>query len=200
MIILYMVNPQEYYFPFLVEDGLAEWLTFAMLSCSFAVSLYLFLKKRAHENRWFFLLFSMFCLFGALEEISWGQRVFDIQSSEFFVNNSDQGEINAHNVFQKWFRIKTKHVAGIVLLVYGMFLPTLANRRPAIKKRIEKQFFLLPPLHLRWSFLLGTLMMMDWPTGQEEELGEMSFSICLFLFLLYELQWEETEQESSKAA
>jgi hypothetical protein len=29
-------------------------------------------------------------------------------------------------------------------------------------------------------------MMIDWPTGEEEELGELFFSVCFFLFILGE--------------
>jgi hypothetical protein len=34
----------------------------------------------------------------ALEEISWGQRVLKIETTQFFHEHSDQKEINFHNV------------------------------------------------------------------------------------------------------
>lgn len=37
----------------------------------------------------------------ALEEISWGQRVLKIETTEFFHEHSDQKEINFHNVMQQ---------------------------------------------------------------------------------------------------
>lgn len=33
----------------------------------------------------------------AMEEISWGQRIFDVESSEFFLEHNMQNEINLHN-------------------------------------------------------------------------------------------------------
>jgi len=41
----------------------------------------------------------------------------------------------------------------------------------------------VPPLVLALSFFLAALMMMDQPTGQEEEIGEFFFSVCFFLFM-----------------
>ena len=36
--------------------------------------------------------------FGAGEEISWGQRIFHIESSKFFNENNSQKETNLHNM------------------------------------------------------------------------------------------------------
>ena len=40
-------------------------------------------------------------IFGAGEEISWGQRIFNVESSEYFLENNAQGETNLHNMTTK---------------------------------------------------------------------------------------------------
>lgn len=181
------MGSQEYYDPLLKEDQLVEWLTAVFLFGASVLSFIVFFKLKDHKSRLFFLLFAIFCLLSALEEISWGQRVFNIASNDFFIENSSQGEINVHNVFQKWFDMMTKHVAGVVLVIYGAFLPYLAEKIPALKRIFNNSIFLLPPPHLILSFIIAGIMMFDRPTGFEEELGEFFFSVCFFLFILFEL-------------
>lgn len=69
---------------------------------------YLFYKKREPphltklnkgRNIWFLLLGLLF-FFGAGEEISWGQRIFDFETPEFMASNI-QGEFSVHNL--PWF-------------------------------------------------------------------------------------------------
>ena len=66
----------------------------------------------------------------ALEEISWGQRVFAIEPGEFFRTYSDQNEINLHNVMQQYLSqeyalTQTRRLAALVLFLYGVIFPVL---------------------------------------------------------------------------
>ena len=121
-----------------------------------------------------------------MEEISWGQRVFSLQSPDFFLGRSDQQEINVHNVLQQQLDIKTTDIAAIVLVGYGLFLPVLA-RNPRIGGLFKRLGLVVPPLFLIGGFLLAGLLMQDEPTGWEEELGEFFFALCFLLFMLHEL-------------
>lgn len=88
-------------YQYAVEDGFIEWLTVFGLLASMVLSV-----RRAWELKgkrparfvavWAFLAFFFF--FGAGEEISWGQRILNIESSEFFQEKNKQGETNFHNL------------------------------------------------------------------------------------------------------
>jgi hypothetical protein len=120
-----------------------------------------------------------------MEEISWGQRIFQIESSEFFIANSDQQEINVHNVINEWFSIRTKHVAAFVLFVFGVGLPLIAlNKR--MKILFEKIHIVVPPLFLSFGFALGAFLTLDIFSGREEEIAELFLSLSLLLFIILE--------------
>src|SRR4030043_1535011 len=86
------------------EDGLAEWLPFVELLImsiySFTVSFSFqhYSETKAARKVWFFL--GLLFLFGAMEEISWGQRILGINSPDWFMRHNRQGEINIHNLCQ----------------------------------------------------------------------------------------------------
>ena len=44
------------------------------------------------------ILFSIIFFFGFGEEISWGQRIFNIETPNFFIENNLQSETNIHNL------------------------------------------------------------------------------------------------------
>ena len=49
-----------------------------------------------------------------MEEISWGQRIFKIESPEFFIQNNFQRELNLHNFFNP--------ILGIIYLLLNLIL------------------------------------------------------------------------------
>src|SRR5215218_8320691 len=83
--VLFYTN-RELFMRYTVEDGLVEWLTVLGLLLGSAVCIYRFVNLLKKRN-WIFLTLTF--LLGILlfavagEEVSWGQRLFDIQSSEF---------------------------------------------------------------------------------------------------------------------
>lgn len=171
------------------EDELLEWMTFAFL---FGAGLLLVRVaprlRRGLGRSWLFLgAFGVFCLLAAMEEISWGQRVLQVESPAFFEEYSDQQEINAHNVLQQALKFKTKNVAQAVLFVYGVCVPLLL-RGPRGQRLCRRVGCVIPPIALVPGFLLGVLLMYDVPTGQEEEIGEFVFSLCFLLFAIRTLR------------
>ena len=199
---IYLIN-EQLYMHLTNEDGLLEWTTFFSLFLagvlSFVISIRL--KRSKSPYFWFFILFSVFCFFSSMEEISWGQRIMDINTPQFFVENSTQPETNIHNVMQKWgrgipffglsYNFKTKHLAGIVLFLYGAFLP-LAARSRKMSEFLRRKSIVVPPGILSLSFVIAALMMIDKPTGREEELGECFFSIAILLFIYTEFLKQKT--------
>lgn len=119
-----------------------------------------------------------------MEEISWGQRIFGIESNEFFKTYNDQQETNLHNTFQGVAGIKTKHIALLVLFIYGVVLPLAVQRSWLKLDWLLQKRFIIPPPYLVLPFLIATAFMFDFPSGMEEEIGEFFYSFC-FVFLMW---------------
>lgn len=94
-------DPDYFKNQYTVEDGLLEWATVAALLISMTVcigrllSLWSVRKARFHLMLCFLALI---CLFGAGEEISWGQRIFGFASPAYFTDHNTQQEVGIHNL------------------------------------------------------------------------------------------------------
>jgi hypothetical protein len=86
-------------------------------------------------------LLALLFFFGAGEEISWGQRIFGVQSSEFFTQNNAQGETNLHNLVingTKLNKVIFGRGIGILLILYLAVLIPLYRRKKAVKNFLDK--------------------------------------------------------------
>jgi hypothetical protein len=124
---------------------------------------------------------------GAFEEISWGQRIFGVQSPELFQRYSDQREINLHGVLQRLLAIRTKDVAAVAVIVYAVVMPWLL-RTNRVQLGAAAPHLIFPPRSLAVPFIIGAAFMIDVPTGREEEIGEFLLSLCLSFFAAHELR------------
>lgn len=135
-----MTDPEYYSGVLAKEDGPIEWLTVVGLLLACSVCLYRVVTLRKQKNVsfiavWAFL--ALVCFFGAGEEISWGQRIFNVESSEWFKQNNAQQETNLHNLVvegKKVNKIIFSAVLGLSLLTY-LLVFTFAYRRYAGFKR-----------------------------------------------------------------
>jgi hypothetical protein len=183
-----------YYVTLAKEDNLVEWATvfFFVLAGIFCLVRFSHTKKR---TEWFFLLFGIGCMLFALEEISWGQRIFGLESSSFFLENSDQQEINVHNVINEWFSVRTKNIAALVLFSYGAVLPLAALNRH-VRAFVNKSGIIVPPLILVPGFILASFLTIDlFFTGQDEEVAELFFSMLLFLTILFQYLYPSNNKQ-----
>lgn len=189
---VYVVDAGRFVY-LLREDGWIEWLTFGCLLMGGLVFLETAIRIRRQRGyyHWFYLALGMICLVGAFEEISWAQRVLGLESPDYFLSLSDQQEINLHNVLQQQLDFKTKHVVAYGLFVYGVVLSVLAQSG-RIRRLLSRLGIIAPPLFLLPGFFISAALMLDIPTGFEEELGEFTFSLCLLLFAAFEL-WMRAE-------
>jgi len=137
-LILLHRNPEAFRI-WIREDGLAEWLTFVVLmmmsAYSFVISIYFnqCSETRAAKRVWLFLGFLL--LFGAMEEISWGQRILDIKSPDWFLKHNRQAETNIHNLViygENLNKLVFGKILSILVAIYFLFVPLLyrLNERP----------------------------------------------------------------------
>lgn len=187
-ILLYFLN-ESLYRHLIKEDSITEWLTFLFLIVAGFLSFLIALRIKTKHGyfHWFFILFFAFNILAGMEEISWGQRVFGLETTGVFKEHSDQNEINLHNTFQGIFQIKTKHIALVVLFVYGVILPWLMQNKKKETSNMLLRQFIFPPIFLSGGFLIASILMLDFQTGHEEEIGELFFSLCFFIMMLWNL-------------
>ncbi|SEO75682.1 hypothetical protein SAMN04490248_11178 [Salinihabitans flavidus] len=117
-----------------VEDGPVENATAlflfgaAVVLASHGRSL---LARGAARLAAFTFLYAIVFVFGAGEEISWGQRVFDWDTGEFFQEHNIQNETNLHNLVVGETHL-TKSLFGpiltLIILTYLVVLPLLYGR------------------------------------------------------------------------
>ena len=188
-VVLYLVD-RAAYMESLREDGVVENLTVVclVLAAAVALSVARAVRRRPGASGGFYVVFAVICLLGALEEISWGQRLLGVEPPAFFKKHSRQRETNAHNVFETLTTLKVKDLAPVAFIAYGIVLPFVARRRPGLRRLLERYHIVLPPPFLALGFALGCLAMLDRPTRREEEIGEFFLSLCLLLFMLAERQ------------
>src|SRR5690606_37028058 len=93
--------------------------------------------------------------------ISWGQRIFNISSSEFFHQHNAQGETNLHNLVvgdTKINKLIFGTLLGIIIAVYCLVLPTLARKVPAVMKLVDKFAIQIPRGHHVIAYLIIFLL------------------------------------------
>lgn len=166
----------------LIEDGIVEWMQFLCFSALAGMLGFAFFERlKLSERRVLELLalggLSLLCALAALEEISWFQRIFDVQSSEFFLKNNRQGETNIHNLavgdgsLHKNVLLKLIFIAGIT---HNLILPLVARAKPGVRRWVESLGLYLPPLSASIVYLVLVALshaLVDHP--RKGELGEM---------------------------
>jgi hypothetical protein len=188
---------QNIYLSLVKEDGLVEYSTaiFLLLS-SFIMILTLLKIKKNHLIFNFGVLLSAVALFfGFGEEISWGQRIFNIESSAFFNKNNLQGETNVHNLMIDGFKFnKWIFTYGLVLLFtfYFFVTPILYKKGFFPKTLINKFSFVVPNYVQSILFLFSTIIINVFDYNKVSELWECSFAVTIFFVCLFPLNKKGT--------
>lgn len=173
---------------FVAEDGFTEWMTVLALLVGMAVCFRRVWVLRGQRPFSFLLmttLLGLFFMFGAGEEVSWGQRLFDVESGEFFQENNAQGEINLHNLVVNDVKIN-KLVFGkglaIMLFLYLAVLIPLYRRKPAVQQFMDR---LAIPIATNYQIVAYVLVLLLVQVLMESsKKGEMLEFAGSFVFLL----------------
>ena len=126
------------------EDGLVEWLTVVALFGAVGVSVYRALqfgKQGRTAAKFFWWAAGFVFLFGAMEEFSWGQRVFGWESPPWFMKYNYQHETTLHNL--KFGEVNLNKLIfskmlGAFTALYLLVLPVLYRRTEGVRKRVER--------------------------------------------------------------
>lgn len=174
------------------EDGPIEWLTVLALFLCTLLSLYRVKILKPFRNKSFiFGLYGFAALFffGMMEEISWGQRIweqfFDFRVPEFFQTYNTQREMNFHNL--KFGETKINKLIfgtflGIVIVIYFLILPFLYQKKESIKALINKYALPIPNYYHIIAYLILAVSAELIAGGKKGEILE--FGGCWIVFLM----------------
>ncbi|MEL7587743.1 MAG: hypothetical protein AAGU19_13600 [Prolixibacteraceae bacterium] len=196
---LFLANAygHERFLEYVKEDGTVENLTALFLFFCSMVSLFrVFEYRKMKKPMWVFTSAALTILFffAAGEEISWGQRIFGIESSEFFLEHNKQAETNIHNLIVKGRNLNKFIFAAplfVVLIIYFGFTRLMVKKLPFVHGLVRRFRVPLPQNQHIIVILIATLMVLAINMKKESELHEVSFAMIFFLILLNPLHAEE---------
>ncbi|MFD2567935.1 hypothetical protein [Pseudotenacibaculum haliotis] len=189
---------------FAQEDGAVEYATFFFLLCISILQFYrLFTVSKNKAILWklgiFF--FAILFLFGAGEEISWGQRIFGIESGDFFKDNNLQNETNLHNLEiggVKLNKLIFSQLLTVIMAVYLLVLPFLYQKFDWINKLVDKFVIPIPQLSHIIAFLINTIFIAILPNlSRKWEVYELFFATIFLLIFLNPVNKKVYLRESS---
>ena len=132
----------------LEEGGIVEWATFLLLLISAYILFSCARNMRSNLVRVIYYILSGFSFVIGMEEMSWGQMIFNWKTPSQLALINDQGETNLHNI-----GLISDHsdlVYGLILAL--IILVTLTTNR--LTKRIKDKNFYTPLLNLAPSKML----------------------------------------------
>ena len=138
-----------------------------------------------NKNKYKFglLLFSVAFFFGFGEEISWGQRSFDIESPFFFSENNLQNETNIHNLmiagieFNKWI---FTYFSVFIFSIYFELLPFLYKKIIFFSELFDKFSIVIPRYEQSVIFLISTMFIYTTNYLRVSEIWECLFAVTIF--------------------
>jgi len=192
----------------IAEDRVVEYATFLTFLLAAFVAIRLAIDFLGQHETLFFLSYSLLAaglFLIAMEEISWGQRIFGIETPSLLESRNSKGELNFHNIDS--FPL---HNAFIVVGLYGAFarllLPGRVKRnQPMLVDLFTPPYalflyFFLPcalyihyqylyyrylvPLDLEWKEFNSGMHANAFVTGKDQEPIELLLSLGFLLFVV----------------
>lgn len=171
--LLWHVYPVSYIY-LITEDHWAETGSFFAWAFAFGCLARLWVKDKASRKAGVFIL-GMGTFLCAMEEISWGQRIFQIPVPNFFRQYNMQSEFNLHNFTEIW---RYYYHAATLLLVWCIVPTWLIHSSSVFRAWRDRWALPTVPLHLWPIFFLSIFFLYKWPFPRVEELAELFVGIA----------------------
>lgn len=137
------------------EDGIAESLTSIFYLLSTVICLTIFWKARGYKYlRINLLILALLFFFVGMEEISWGQRVFNLMTPEVMKGINIQNEITLHNI---WSISLTTYPALTVVSCLLFIFPLMNRYGPQYQRLFSALQFPLTPFPIAMCYLAVVL-------------------------------------------
>jgi hypothetical protein len=169
------------------EDGIFENITaVVLLTISILFSIRLIKTGKTRNKFWIVLniLIVAGAFFGFGEEISWGQRIFSIETGEFFAKNNLQGETNLHNLQIGNIKINKLFFSQGMVVIFGSYfvLALILYKRWFRFQKLTDLFGIqIPKLKHTILMLAVTGVILIVPDLRIWELWETAFVVILLI-------------------
>jgi hypothetical protein len=189
-IIMYYTDLQTFLW-YTEEDHLVEWLTVLGLLLGFGVCISRFFRLIKKRSWWFLivtLLLGVMLFFAAGEEISWGQRIFGIASSEYFKEHNAQGETNLHNLVVDGVKLNKlifTVVLGVGMAAYLLLIPVVHAKSAGLKKFLDSSAVPVARTFHIIAFLVMAAMTTIVPHAKNAEMLECGAALIFFLIIRF---------------
>lgn len=172
------------------EDLVGEWAQVFLFAATMLLSIRVACYKSSY--RLFFAVLALACFYVVGEEISWGQRIFNLATPEFFEKHNLQNETNLHNFFTGPITTTLKqfleYLIASGLVVYGLLYPWLVAVRWKLALWFSNKGLPHPPLYLWPFFVLSAFFELGLISFNEAEIAEilipLALAIMAFNYLL----------------
>ncbi len=182
-IIFIHVHDPDFLFALCREDGIFESLS--SIFYFIASALFLYVWKKHDYNNLFYLGFSALFFVVAGEEISWGQRIFGIETPDVLIEINVQSEFNIHNIGGIHENIRMVSLIIVFLICYLIPLTNVLLKN--FYERIKM------PIFPGWSIGIVTIsilfmaiprLMFNKIYFNLDEIGEFYLSIAFLSFAI----------------
>ena len=181
---------EQYNAGFAVEDGPVEYGTaLFLLFSSFALMWQAAGAASARRVGGVLLLafYALLFIFGAGEEISWGQRIFGWETTGYFAEHNVQGETTLHNLKvgdEQLAKTLFGSVLTTVVLLYLVVLPLTYPRLPFIAKIADALMVPVPGARHAAIAVIASVLIGIVDLNRKWETYELIFSLLtLSIFL-----------------
>ena len=117
------------------ENGFFESVSVFLLLTIVFIGIKTLIQEKNIFEKWILIgiaVFTILAFLAAMEEISWGQHLFNFESSEYFKTQNLQGETNLHNLMNANLFSSILYASIYILLV---FIPLFVKLIPSFKER-----------------------------------------------------------------
>ena len=204
------------------EDSIVENLGAASYLLAVILSFYLFFGSKSIKGRYlfkkdrniFYLLLGLFLLICLGEEISWGQRIFNLATPEWVKARNFQDELNLHNLtvfqgtddlgnrrHQSFVLITAPRLYNLFWLVFCLIIPIFNKFSLKTRNFLSKLSFPIVPIWIGLFFLFNSILIdllkISKYFSSIRNVGEFGESIFAFLFLVVCISFYYTNKKTN---
>ncbi len=178
------------------EDGIIENLTAVVIFIAMCITgTRIFRLWKSKVWQWKVVMFGLLSLliFALGEEISWGQRIFNIDSDPFFKENNTQGEMNIHNLKLGGIKLNflISQVFTVLLSLYLLVLPYFYRKKENIARLVDLSGIPIPTFRQTFFMLFPLILVLIMTHGSKWEILEISLAMAGLLIILLPLNKEK---------
>ena len=184
------------YNSFVAEDGIIEYLTaIFLLSISIFLIKKLFeMEKKISVNNLGIIIFSIIFFFGFGEEISWGQRIFNIETPPFFSENNLQSETNIHNLMIEGVKLNKLIFTNGLFFIFSFYflaIPYLYTKSNNVRTLINRYSIVIPKHSQSVIFISSTIIIYIFSHERISEIWECLFAFSMLITSINPLNRQE---------